>query len=265
MTAFAALGMYDLPAMRTATDAWWQGLAAALRRAGLADVPERLIRDAFDWDSPDLLLAQTCGYPFTTSLAGLVQLVATPCYAAPGCAGPDYCSLLVVRADEPAGRLADLRGRTAAINGPDSLSGYVQLRALAAPLAEQGRFFAALRRTGSHAQSIAAVRTGAADVAAIDAVTHALLARHAPEQIEGTRVLQRTPQAPGLPYVTSRQTSPAVLAALRAGLADMLAEPALAPARADLLLTGAEILPAAAYDRVGALAAQGAGLLDPVI
>src|SRR3990172_9299482 len=119
----AGLPMYDLPEATAATDAWWVGLARAFRREGVRDVPDRLYRHGApveDWLAPDLLFSQTCGYPLTHALAGRVAPIATPGYAAPGCHGPDYCSLIVVRADDPAAELAELRGRTCAINNPES-------------------------------------------------------------------------------------------------------------------------------------------------
>jgi hypothetical protein len=72
--------MYDLPEVSAATDAWWRGVASALRRAGLDAVPEVLTRDpdVDVWHSQNLLLSQTCGYPLTHELASVVELVATP-------------------------------------------------------------------------------------------------------------------------------------------------------------------------------------------
>src|SRR5690606_16819606 len=119
----ASLPMYDLPGLEAATDAWWAGLAAAFRAEGLADVPERLTREddhAALWTAPDLLFSQTCGYPLTHALAGRVRLVATPVYDCPGCGGGTYRSEILVRADDPARSLADLRQRRAAVNAADS-------------------------------------------------------------------------------------------------------------------------------------------------
>ena len=50
------------------------------------------------------------------------------------------------------------------------------LRAVIAPLAEGGRFFAEIIETGGHAASLDLVAAGGADVAAIDAVSLALFA-----------------------------------------------------------------------------------------
>ena len=87
----ASLPMYDLPELRTATDTWWSGMAAALRRAGIDAVPDQLTRVynvATVWRDPNLLLSQTCGYPLVRDMAGILQPIATPIYNAPGCDGP---------------------------------------------------------------------------------------------------------------------------------------------------------------------------------
>jgi ABC-type phosphate/phosphonate transport system substrate-binding protein len=262
--AVASLPMYDLPELRAATDAWWQGLARAFGREGIANVPDALDRRASYqeiWTSPDLLLSQTCGYPLKHALSGRVTLVATPCYAAEGCEAASYCSVVIVGADNPVGAIGDLRGARCAINGPDSQSGCNALRALVAPLAERGRFFGIVAVSGGHAASIALVAAGEADVAAVDCVTHALLSRHRPAALAGTRVLCRTPSAPGLPCITREGAEDDLLQRLRAGLARAMADPQLAAARDALLLADAAVLPLAAYDRITELedAATAAG------
>jgi ABC-type phosphate/phosphonate transport system substrate-binding protein len=256
--ALACLPMYDLSELHAATDAWWQGLARAFRREGVVDVPDVLDRRP-DFQrvllSPDLLLSQTCGYPLTHALAGKVRLLATPCYAAEGCAATDYCSLVIVAEDHPATNIAALRGARCAINGTDSQSGYNALRALVAPLAEGGRFFGKVAVSGGHRASIGLVAAGQADVAAIDCVTHGLLSRHRPAVLAGTRVLCRTAAAPNLPYVTRRGADANLLARLRNGLLRAMADPALTTVRDSLMLAGIAVLPLSAYDRITALEA----------
>jgi ABC-type phosphate/phosphonate transport system substrate-binding protein len=268
MARVAALPMYDLVELRAATDAWWRGLARAFRRQGVRDVPERLVRRARDarlWRDPSLLFGQTCGYPLTHDYAGLLVPIATPRFRADGCAGAEYASLVVVPEDDPARGLEDLRERTAAINSPTSHSGWSVLRAMAAPLAAGGRFFAEVLVTGSHAASLDAVVSGRADVAAIDAVTHALLARHRPASLAGSRILARSPRAPGLPYVARADAAPDLRARLREGVAEALADPSLAGCRETLLILGAEILPLEAYGRIREIAQAGSGLCDPIV
>jgi ABC-type phosphate/phosphonate transport system substrate-binding protein len=227
----ASLGMYDLDETREATDALWRGIARALRAEGAAGVPDALDRarpleDA--WGDPSLLLAQICGFPLVHGFARSVRVVAAPCHAVSGCEEGQYRSVVVLREGAP----LELRGVVAAVNDPASHSGHNALFALAGPV------FSAVRVTGSHFASLAAVANGDADVAAIDCVTHALLARHRPRALEGTRVALATDLAPAPPYVTRASASDDDVARLRAALARAFADPSLADARDALLLTG---------------------------
>lgn len=257
--------MYHAPAAALA--AFWAGLREHLRRGGMADVPDALAAPGFleHWRDPALLLSQTCGYPLATVLAGAVRYVGTPCYAADGCEGPAYRSLVMVREDDPARAVADLRGRRAAFNEPGSQSGTNALRSLVAPLADAGRFFGSTVESGAHRRSLDLVRTGDADVAAVDCVTMALLRRDEPDRAAGLRVLARTPPVPGLPLVTAAATSDADLDRLRAGFAAACADPALAACRDALLLTGFAILPPGTYAVCRAMEEEAAALGYPVL
>lgn len=263
--AIVSLPMYDLPEVREATDEWWSGLAGHFRDAGIAGAPDRLNRDiaAKDaWRDPALLFSQTCGYPLTHEFRGRLTVVATPAYQAAGCDGADYCSYLVVRDGAAAGSIADLRGSVAAVNGMDSQSGWNALAAAVAPFAEGDGFFSRIELSGAHAESIAMVRDGGADVAAIDAVTLALIERHRPAALHGIRRLAETPAAPGLPYVTRRGADAGLVEALWLGLQAAVADPSLAAVRDALLIDGAERLAIGAYDRILAIEklAEAAGL-----
>ncbi len=260
----ASLPMYDLPELRGATDTWWAGLARHMRAAGLDGVPERLQRDPPPaWTEPDLLFSQTCGYPLTHALAGRVQLVCTPQYVAAGCPGSRYCSALVVAADAAAHSLADLRGGVCAINARESHSGCNVLRRMLAPLAGRAAFFERVIEAGSHAASLAYVANGNADLCGIDAVTHALLARHAPWRLDGTRVLGRSPCAPGLPYIAGPRVTGQEVERLRAAVHAALADPALEPARNALLIEGVETLPLDAYEEIVAMEREAAEMGYP--
>ena len=235
----ASLPMYALPEVQAATDAWWQGLVRAFRAAGLDDVPDILDQDGDrlqHWASPDLLLSQSCGYPLRHAFADHLQPVATPCYRADGCDGPTYLSVIIVAEDNPAAGIADLRGKRAAINGWDSQSGMSALRAVVAPHHRDGRFFGEVIVSGGHGLSLAAVREGKADVAAIDCVTYALAERHAPNMVDGVRVLMRSPAVPALPYVTHIGHPVETVARMREGLAAAIADPDLADVRDTLLI-----------------------------
>ncbi|MBK1670334.1 hypothetical protein CKO28_20125 [Rhodovibrio sodomensis] len=253
--------MYDLPELRGATDAWWSGIARHLRAAGVAGVPERLTRPravAAVWDDPDLLLGQGCGYPFTQAYADRWQYLATPVYAVPGCDGPAYRSWLVVAEAAPVTAVADLLGTTAAVNGATSHSGWIALLAALADHAPPGgRPLGQVVWTGGHRASLRAVADGQADIAAVDCVTHALLAAHAPQALAGTRVLAGTPAAPGLPLIAGENVDRDTRRRVRAALHAAVADPALAAARRALRLDGLRVLPPDAYARIGALAAAG--------
>lgn len=255
----AGLPMYDLPAVRQWQDAWWTGLADHLRAVGVAGVPSALSRSqslAELWSHPRLLIAQACGYPLTHGYAGRLRAVATPRYRAPGCSGSDYSSAVVVRADSRIERLSDARGSVCAVNNPDSWSGCHALRAALAPLAGGRCFFREVVVTGGHLASLAAVRAGEVDVCAVDAVTRALLARHNPHHLSGTRVIGYTGPTPGLPYVTRAEVDGDTLTRLRRGLRAASADPELAQVRSELLMDGFEELDDAHYACIPAIIAE---------
>ena len=260
----AALPMYD--ARPEAVDAWWRAIARALHAQAIADIPESLdLPTHLDahWRDPRLLLSQACGYPLVTTLASVVQVVGAFRYTAPGCAGIAYRSELVARVDDAA-TLEGYRGRLAAINSFDSHSGCNALRGLVAPLARDGAFFGDQRLTGSHRASLAAVRSGSADIAAIDCVSLAGFRRHDPDLLRGLRVVGATPSAPGLPLVTSGTTSPADLAALRRALHAACVDPAAADAREALFIGGFEVVSADAWQVIDDVRRSAQGRLAPV-
>ena len=199
----------------------------------------------------------TCGYPFTHAFAGRLTLVSTPHYAADGCAGPNYQSIVFARQDMP---LEALRGRVVAVNNPDSMSGMLALKLVFAPLAREGRFFGAVVETGGHVNSMRVVRDGKADVCAIDAVCVGLARLHRPELLDGLVEVARSPMVPGLPYVTVAGD----VEGLRAALARCLADPGLQETRDHLLLSGQSLLSTQDYDRITTLetAMQQAGGLE---
>jgi len=193
------------------------------------------------WRRPDLLFSQTCGYPFTHEFAGKLKLVATPHYDAPGCNGPLYCSILFAREQRP---LPQFRGAVAAFNANDSMSGMLALELIFAPYAEDGRFFASAVETGGHLASLDALQRGEADVAAIDCVTAAYVRRYRPQALSGLVEVTRSPQVPGLPFVTIAGD----IDKLHQALTDVFADESLREIREALLLNGFSLLTEADYD-----------------
>jgi hypothetical protein len=238
----AGLPMYDPPELHGIVDAWWGGLARAFRAEGIPNVPDRLDRSLSLnalWGAPALLLTQTCGFPLFGSWADRLQYLATPRYAAPGCAGADYCSWVVVNAKSPVHRIDDLRGARCSISARISHSGYNALRGLIAPLAARSLLRIGQRQR-RHAESLAQLERGEVDVAAIDCVTYALLERCRPHVIAATQIIGRTASAPGLPYATRIGAGAQRIAQLRAGLVARLRRPDLRTVRNALLIDGLE-------------------------
>lgn len=249
----AALPMYDFPDLRDAHDRLWAALAQRLRSSGVAGVPRTLTRGLShraSWAHPGLLLGQACEYPVSKSFRERLRIVATPRYRAPGCADTSYRSAIVVRADERADCLDELRDRRCVVNEPDSNSGMNMFRAALAPVSGGLRFFRSVFFSGSHRKSLELVVARDADVTAIDCVTLAYLQRIQPQLTSGVRVIDWTPASPCLPFVTSRHTSEPILQVLRAAMAEIFAEPALAPVRDLLLLEGIDLTPDDTFGRV---------------
>ncbi|MDR0808926.1 MAG: phosphate/phosphite/phosphonate ABC transporter substrate-binding protein [Gemmobacter sp.] len=225
----ATLGMYDRPETQGATDRFWVLIRDGLRAAGHA-APEHLSRDTRaymeNWLSPDLLLSQTCGYPFRARLHPKVTLIGTPDYGVEGCPPGHYRSVLVCRASDPRDSEAEFATTRLAFNEDLSQSGWA---APALHMAERGLPTRPALRSGAHLASARAVAEGAADWAALDAVTWRLILRHDPFAAR-LRVWGQTAPAPGLPYITAAGRDPApIRRAIRAAIA------ALAPQDRDAI------------------------------
>ncbi|MFV0512837.1 MAG: phosphate/phosphite/phosphonate ABC transporter substrate-binding protein [Jhaorihella sp.] len=234
----ASLGMYDMPAVRGANDRFWSAI-----RARLGYGPGRLTRGADPWavwQSPDLLLAQTCGMPYRTRLHGHVTLVATPDHGLPSCPPGHYNSVLVVRAGAKGQRPRDFAGGVFAYNEALSQSGW------AAPMTHLGALkvrFSGHVATGAHADSARAVAEGRADMAGLDALTWEMLKEHDGDLAAGLRVIATTSPTPALPWITALGRDPApIAAAIDAAVGDLAKAD-----RAALHLRGLTAIPPNAY------------------
>jgi ABC-type phosphate/phosphonate transport system substrate-binding protein len=234
------LPMYDWPEVHQSM----QALAEAIVMA--SGMPAEFVRHGdhtFAWRGDDLLLSQTCGYPFTHEYKGLLQYVATPHYDADGCEGPQYQSIILAREAKP---LPEFKGSIAAFNSPDSMSGMLALKLAFAPYAEKGVFFDRSIETGSHLTSMQAVRNRLADVCAIDAVCVGMARRHRPDDLEGLVEVGRSPMVPSLPFVTRVGS----VGMLRHTLEVVFRDPSLKQVRDDLLLSGISVLQDVDYDLI---------------
>ncbi len=202
----ASLPMYDRAETAAALDRLWTGVRAAF--AG--DTPARLNRNGDVWNhwrSPDLFLSQTCGMPYRVKLHGQVQLVGTPVTGL-DCTPGFYRSVIVARAGDPRTTFAEFAGARLAYNESLSQSGW------AAPInmaASQGVEFASFLQTGAHRASADAVADGQADLAALDALTWAMIERW-DDVARRLKVIGLTPETPTLPFITAKDRDPQALA-----------------------------------------------------
>ncbi len=251
--ARASLPWYDLPEIRSATDALWDGFRRHLGRHGFDDAPVELDRRQPHeevWDAPDLLFSQACGYDVLIAYPETLRLVATPHYRADGCDGNHYASFIVVRDGAGYDAIEDLRGTRCVINSPTSHSGMNILRSIVAPLHEDGRFFAQVKFSGSHASSLYYITNGTADVATIDCVTYALIAEHRPDALAGTHVIGRTERVLAPPFVTHATADDDHVERIRGALHDALADASLASVRDTLLMTDLDVVALEDYGRI---------------
>jgi len=253
MTKIASLPMYNWPELRAQTERWWQVLARNFEAEGLVQVPVALNGSEVpydDWNNPHLFMSQTCGYPLRHQFRGVFEVIAVPIYKAEGCVGSNYCSMVVARKDEQHLSLADFYDRRAAYNSEDSQSGYSSLRAVIAPLAQGKPFFSKTLKTGAHLNSMKAVAEKNADICAIDCVSWGLAKRIFPDIVAFLCVIDQTPPAPSLPYVTAKSCSTADLQRLRKGLLKSVEDKKHIALRSHLLIDGFEILPSDVYARI---------------
>jgi len=234
----ASLGMYAMPHARDAYDRLWQGIRASLGRG-----PDRLdlSEDSWGiWQSPDLLVAQTCGLPYRARLWGQVTLVGTPDYGLRDCPSGYYYSYIIRRRGDGRNLREFFRSGTLAYNDPLSQSGWAAPVAAADGYKLKPNF---TYHTGGHVASIHAVLDGKADFAGIDAVTYLMWQHAEPDTARNVETFMRTDPTPGLPLITAKGRDPAPIArAVRHAIA------AMPEADRDILhLRGLEDIPAETY------------------
>ena len=237
----AALPMYDRPETQAANDRLWALVRDHLRAAG-ADAPDQLTRTGdlwAQWQSPDLVLGQTCGLPFRARLQGKVALVASPDYGLEGCAPGYYRSVLVARASDARRGPAAFSGARLAYNDGLSQSGWGAVWEFAR---DAGFAVNPALETGAHRNSARAVAEGRAEWAALDALSWRLMQRW-DDFAKGLTVIGLTRPTPALPYITAvSQDTGMVKAALAAAITDLGAQD-----RDTLSLRGVATVPASEY------------------
>ena len=220
----ASLGMYDRAEVQAAHDRLWALIRDAMRAQGMA-APQSLTRGAgayWDaWTAPDLVLSQTCGFPYRARLHDKVTLIGTPDYGVPNCPPGHYHSVYVTHRGDPRSTLPDFANAALAFNEDMSQSGW------AAPQNHARTLGLTLRpalRTGSHLASARAVAERRVDIAALDAVSWSMIAEWEPFA-QDLQVIGHTPPTPGLPYIAALGTDAARVFDIITGAIAALTEP----------------------------------------
>ena len=210
--------MYDWPEFTQATDRLWASIRDNLSRAGI-DVPASLDRTsppAKTWQSPNLLLSQTCGLPLVADLSGKVKVLGSFAYQGIEPAG-SYHSVIITQENNKESSIR-LEGKRAVINGDDSYSGCLALKCFVADNGSGESPFASVLVSGGHRDSLCAVANGSADIAAIDCVSWHL-AKQCEPAIKSLKVIAHTEGRPGLPLITHRNASVQEISVMRDALA----------------------------------------------
>lgn len=209
MTPIASLPMYDWPEVSGAFDRLWTEISHQLSAVNLG-APEILTRVEHPsrlWTNENLIIGQTCGWPYANTLRGKAIPFARFHHDLHDCPPGNYHSVYIGQSPDDAKYLADkdalLKAGKIAINGNDSQSGFQVFREItgegsSSTIPESMRYI-----SGAHRNSIKAVAEGAAKIAAIDAVAFELAKRHDPGQAKNVTVIGRSSPLPGLPLITS--------------------------------------------------------------
>lgn len=177
----ASFPWYDLQSVQWANDRLWQstGYSGELNR-------ELAVSDL--WNHPDLLVTQACGLDLFLADAP-IEPFAAPVFELDCKAGMYYSHIV-----------GNASGDVAAVNSLSSRSGWSALLSKCSPRS--------VTVTGSHWASLEALRTGKADVAAIDAVTWRIIKRDTPDALEGLKIVGRSDEAPSPPFVVRAGADP---------------------------------------------------------
>ncbi len=242
--------MYDLPGVERDVDLLWASIAEHVD----AD-PVRLRPDDLHghWRSGEFVLSQTCGFPLVETLDQVTVIGVFTTAVGVG-DGSHYQSVIIEPERSSSGPLA--------VNSWDSLSGYVSLAHFLAverpEVLDPGPVSTLI--TGGHRHSLAAVASGLASRASIDAVTFDILSRTAPDTVAAVRRVGSGPTVPCLPLVTANHEH---RARLSHAIEQVVQIESLQPVLRRLAITGFKPLGRDAYSGVSALITKARQAVPP--
>ncbi len=260
--------MYDVAP--PAREAWHALFARIIALSGVALRP--FIHSAptpIDelWARPDMGCVFMCGWPWAMHAEPRPIPLAAPVPTPARYGGrPVYMSDFVVRADAPYHTLPDAFAGRMGWTVEHSHSGCNAPRHHLLRYAQHFPFAGAVGPLISPMGVARAVREGAADIGPMDSFAHDLLRRHAPDVVQGLRILETTDAAP-VPFLVAAPVADArLVTALRETLFALHDDNAARAVMDDVLV--ARFVPVVVEDylRVGpdwAAAAAAAGMALP--
>lgn len=205
-SGIACLPMYDWPEIRASITILWEEIAHRLADCGFTP-PAHLHRQENlleMWQSPNLLLGQTCTGPYRKYLRDKVNVLGGLSY---GEWAPEGYYNSIVCVSEAHSTRGNHHGLKLAVNSCESYSGYECLESLVPEHIPMSEFFSERIVTGSHRASLHKVAKGTADIAAIDSVAWGLAERYEPRLVSDVKVITKTRLTPGCPLITSKTHS----------------------------------------------------------
>jgi ABC-type phosphate/phosphonate transport system substrate-binding protein len=203
-------GMYTPgDAHKAAWQAWFFELNGSYLCHHYPDTTLGFETDEQAYTSATVIAAHTCGYPYVKHWVDTHELIAAPVFDVPGCK-PDkaqYSSWFIARTDHPGKSLHQFQNARVAINSEHSNSGMNVLRYAISQIYAGGHFFSERIFTGGHQQSMIAIANGAADLAAIDAVSYALICELDPDLCAALKMIGQSELTAGLPFICIKDSS----------------------------------------------------------
>ncbi|MCC7166291.1 MAG: phosphate/phosphite/phosphonate ABC transporter substrate-binding protein [Rhodospirillales bacterium] len=232
-------------------DRWSAYLESRIGRK-VAFVQRRSYREIMDMlEADELDFAWICGFPFVQA-SDTVGLLVVPLYGGV----PLYQSYIITHRDNPVVALSQLEGSVFAYSDPNSNSGFLVPRAQLAALGRApDRFFRLTFFTYSHAETVQAVSERVADAGAVDSYVWDYLRRFQPEQVERTKIIQRSDLYGFPPIVYRPRTPPTLRETMARELVAMTGTPEGRALLDDLMLDGFSRQPPKLFDGIRRLAA----------
>jgi ABC-type phosphate/phosphonate transport system substrate-binding protein len=263
-----SLPMYALPKMEEANSAFLAALLTRLRTKNFDT--EKASVDCghgagLTGDQSGVLFTQMCGYPLFKHYRRQYNIIATPHYALPGCVGSTHRAFFMVRTDDPATCLDDLRGSVFGCNSLLSNTGMNLPRLSLARIAGGRSIFSSVVITGAHVTSLQYLAKRTVDICAVDNVTWGLFTKFYPAASAQYRILEETASSPCLPFVTSLDTATSQFVQLREALYAVMNDPLLRVVREVLGLAGLSNPDVDTYERLAQYECEAAKLGYPEI